>query len=187
MNVRTMAVAVAVAVASLLSGCVGGGGGQTLEEAKVSTQRLGTYMAPVVADADARVQAATTESETRAALAEVFGPAVSREPQEDGSVLYGGAFRFDRTSELTPATTIDGRPTLLTWSLTGGAAFFYQPTVLDVATGAVYQGLMEETNEVEFFGPFFPPADARTIGTFTVEELWELEGVLRASISGAAE
>lgn len=181
-----------VAATLVLAGCGGdesGGSGApqgvlTIQQAEVAADRLGRDMAPLVIAADEQVALGGSLEEKRAVFAELFGAAVPKTIEEDGSLVFDGRFRLGAGSDVD-AETIDGRPTLITWSLTGGAAFFYEPTVLDVGTGAVYQGSYMDAGpeEIEFFGPLDPALAAQVVGSFAQEELFRIDSSLRTGLS----
>ena len=152
----------------------------TFAQAQTAASSLGAFLQPIVTGVDARAQGGGI-AERRAAFADTFGPAVATSLA--GTVMtIDGAIRYD--SETGTATTVEGAPALVLWSLSGGA-FFYEPTIVDVGTGVLYQGSFEGSEDGgKFFGPLVPGVSARIVGNFEVEQLSTLDGLIRQAISG---
>ena len=80
-------------------------------------------------------------------------------------------------------TTPSGQPVLVLWSAGDGPGLFYEPTVIDPTTGAIYQGwIFMNPQPVDFFGGLLPPEYAQVTGAFSPSELDELALVVHEAL-----
>ena len=68
---------------------------------------------------------------------------------------------------------------------------FYQPTIIDSSTGAIFQGVISVGNRdfpestgtlIDIYGPTLPPIDARIIGEFSPDQLVQIEETIRKTL-----
>lgn len=158
--------------------------------ATARARALGAYLQPIatsVAEEVANSGGDRLEA-LCSALPHHFGPRQGHEDHEDGWLTVGGAFRYHpgTCNNLNEAVCeADGRAELVVGSLT--ADFFYEYTVVELCTGAVYQSCRGvnsgcDTQLLEWFGPLQPPVDARVIGQFSPEQLRELAAEIACGI-----
>ena len=193
--ILTLAVAVTASACGLPDDSAKGPAGPdlTLQVAQTRAVELGRQLTPQIASVqtaiDTGIEAGLTPAEAIAqALTGVFGPEVGKELLGDGEVRFGNAFSIrpgDTEGNPGAVPSIDGRPSLLIWSLTGDNGFFYEPTVWDMRTGDLYQGIMGTGFDAEtwrFFGPLSPSLDARVTGIFDDAERRELYNSIREGL-----
>lgn len=118
------------------------------------------------------------------AFARAFGPALPERRDAAGRVVIGGKIVMDTNPGNVERTTVDGHPLATIWGVSSHPiqSFFYQPTLVDLVTGDVYQGKSAAAagaGPLTFFGPLSPPANARLTGTFTPAQWGELERIVR--------
>lgn len=166
-----------------------------MEQAREAAARLRPYLDTLAADA---VELAggpevvdVDDASGKAAFVTVFGPRLPVR-KEETIFLYGERFAMDGAIWDGPFPvnfrTTEGRPIILLWGLgSSSQLFFYQPTIVDPRTGAIYQGLLPagtglvpDTADagLDLYGPHEPPPEALVAGDFTDDEIAELTALL---------
>jgi hypothetical protein len=99
---------------------------------------------------------------------EAYGPFVSAVPSAGDGILFDQAFELGPRQERWPeySMALDGLPIVELPYSVGRGGFFYELTVLDPRTGAIYQGDNYDGINVTidmwgFRGPLTPPENAR--------------------------
>ncbi len=151
-----------------------------------AARRLGIFLAEVHEATSVELESIPHEWQNQdlcRALDVTFGDELEEVQDSDGWVEVGGAFRYQngQCNNLDETVVRDGRPAIVPQSFA-----FYEYTVVDTMTGAVYQSCGGasagcETALARWFGPLVPDSDAWVLGHFD----WAERGRIKLQIAHA--
>lgn len=160
-----------------------------MARARQTAVNLAHFLSAIRHDTERQINDTTTPARVAELMTGAFGPKL---PESGGAntFQFGGKVVVHAAPDRWGGRTFewhDGsdRPMLRVW------IFFYQETLIDLRTGAVFQAVQPAGTRIrptiatpsghEVYGPLLPPSSARLIGSFSDAQRQELYDLIQSA------